>query len=388
MGWRIRPPRARSVLFTIVTLIACALGACWYAVHTQIIIISMPAHAEYFFQRATKKNIMLFWNGEQERTDCIWAESTQQNIATITAAWLAYAQDDGHLDKHIALEMITLTPAGNEAFISFSRSLFESRWSTRYRWQVLESLVATLRPLFPDLKLMRLLVRKQTWHDDHIDVTASLPVASCSTQDTQSEARLWPTRKHAYTVVLRPAGDKNNTGRVIAREFERMLTRELAQRIKGPLEDTHRFNVIITHDIGHSIDQEEAASLANRVHADAYIHLNCFESTQMLPEIICAFPLYNPATDFWTKKRDSLSLKPIDKAYLHALTYSAGLCTALVDTLKQDYARRIFVSGPYGLPLTPLIGIQTPSCVIECGVQKPEQIEELARAIAQALLTD
>ena len=59
---------------------------------------------------------------------------------------------------------------------------------------------------------------------------------------------------------MHPAGDKNKTGRVIAREFERKLTRQLAEEIKQHVESSGQFTVVITHDIGQQIEQEESAS--------------------------------------------------------------------------------------------------------------------------------
>jgi len=379
------------------TCLAFACGAVWYAVHTEIIIFSIPAFAEYTLQQTDKKILTLFWRTEkellQESSECIWSKNTSQNMSTVISAWLSYMQNEGLLDKRIKLETLALTPAGNEAFVSFSHTLFDTLQNSIKKWYIVESLFETLRPQFPELKAIRLLVHGQPFYDEHIDCSVSLPLTPFL-QNYHAETH---TRQPAlrslgevgrYTIVMHPAGDRNKTGRVIAREFERKLTRQLAEEIKQHLESSRQFTVVITHDIGQQIEQEESASRANRLCADAYIHLNCFESKKILPEIICYFPLYNPATDFWHKKRDPLSLQPIDKAYLNNINASLALCTTISENLKILGDQRYIIHKPYGVPLTPLIGIQTPSCVIECGIQKPEHITEIASIIARALLSN
>lgn len=382
------PYRRRLALFLIVvSILAFICGTLWYAVHAEIIIFSVPAFAEFSLQPSDKKKITLFWYTEiekiEESTEIIYAQSVQENIATTISTWLSYMQEEGRLDKHIKAETVALTSSGAEVFVSFSQTIFDQQLSCIQKWYILESLFATLRPLFSELRSIRLLVNNQPLYDEHIDCATSLPVCSFLQTAAPSSANLsWGGRR---TIVIHPAGDKLKTGRIVAREFERKLTRVLAQYLKQILEETGRFIVTLTHEIGQQIDQHESASLANRLRADAYIYLSCCESKKILPEISCYFTLYNPTTDFWHKKRDPLSLLPIDKAYLVNINTSCTLCATITHQLKDHAAQRVFINQTRGLPLAPLQGIQVPSCVIECGIQKPEQIEELAYLIARAL---
>ncbi|MBY0110294.1 MAG: N-acetylmuramoyl-L-alanine amidase [Candidatus Babeliaceae bacterium] len=382
---------ARYNLFFLLFLscLAFTCGALWYAIQTEIIIFSFPAFAEYTFQQTDKRKITLFWHTEKEiikeTTECIWSKSLNRNMHAVISTWLCYMQDENLLDKRVKLETVALVPAGHEVYLSFNYSLFEPQQTIIKKWYILESLFATLKPLFPELKMIRLLVNCQPLYDEHIDCSVSLPVTNFL-KNYQNPTKLLHYDKQKYIVVIHPTGDKNKTGRVVAREFERKLNRQLAQEIKQIGEEhAENYKVVITHDIGQQIEQEESATLANRLGADVYIHINCFESKKILPEIICYFSLYNPETDFWHKKRDALSLHPIDKAYLASIHSSLGFCTIVTEHLKNISAQRSIISGPYGLPLAPLMGIQIPSCIIECGIQKPEQITEIACVIAKAL---
>lgn len=383
----VRSKRTRALFLVPVSGLAFICGTLWYAVHTEIIIFSVPAFAEFRLQPSDKKNITLFWYTETEKieelTEIIYAKSAQENIATTISTWLSYMQEEDRLDKHIKAETVALTASGAELFVSFSQTIFDRQLSCIQKWYILESLFATLRPLFTELQSIRLLVNNQPLYDEHIDCSVSLPI--CSFSQTSAPTQTSMSMDGRRTIVIHPAGDKLKTGRIVAREFERKLTRVLAQYLKQLLEDTGRFTVTLTHEIGQQVDQHESASLANRLRADAYIYLSCCESKKILPEISCYFPLYNPTTDFWHKKRDPLSLLPIDKAYLVSINTSCALCATITHQLKNHAEQRFFISQTRGLPLTPLQGIQVPSCVIECGIQKPEQIEELACAIARAL---
>lgn len=364
-------------------------GLVWYMFHTQIIIFSFPAFAEYSFQPVDKKKITLFWYNDhqknEENADIIWTDQTNKNIAAVVSAWLSLMQEEQRIEKNVKLETVALTPARTEAFLSFSHTLFNRDYAIIKKWQILEGLFLTLNTLFPELSLAGLLVNDKPLFDEHIDCSASLPVASFlqaySVAPTQTTHRSKP-----LILVIHPYGDKNKTGRVIAREFERKLTRQLALHIQEILETTGYCKVFVTHGIGALEDHEENATLANRLTADLYLDLNCFESKKIAPEIQGYFAAYNPVTDFWKKKYESVSLPTIGHAYLKNNGVSLQRTMALFNILNQQAGQKIFMHPPCGLPLRPLIGIETPSMIIECGIQKPEQISEIADLIAQALL--
>lgn len=378
-----------KLILALFTLLALAAGSIWYMVNAGIIIFSYPALAEYTFQAAQKKNITVHWFTEtqknSEKLDIIWAHSNQQNVATVVATWLACMQEEELIDKRVKLETAVVTANNSEAFVSFSHSLFNKEDTIITKWQLIEALFQTLKPLFPELQTIRFLVKNETYHDEHIDFSVSLPVTNFLQTYQAQPATTQP--KKLYTIVLAPYGDKNRTGRTIAREFERTFTREMALDIKHNLEKTGTFRVFITHEIGQASEQEQAATLANRLSADMYIALNCFESKKLLPEVNCYFPLYNPGTDFWQKKTTPLTLTPIDKAYLKNIYYSLARSLQISKNLQTLSEQRMLVNTSYGLPLTQLVGIQTPSMILEYGIQKPGQIEELAYFITRTLLT-
>ncbi len=357
--------------------------------HAQIIIVSFPAFAEYSFQPINKKNITLFWYNDhqknEENADIIWTDQTHKNISAVVSAWLSLMQEEQRIEKRVKLETVAVTPAGTEAFLTFSHTLFNHDYAIIKKWQVLEGLFLTLNSLFSELVLLGILVNDKPLFDEHIDCSSSLPVSSFLQSYSMVPTQLTHPSK-PLTLVIHPYGDKNKTGRVIAREFERKMNRQLAVQIQEILESTGYCKVFITHGIGVLDDHEENATLANRLSADLYLDLNCFESKKIAPEIQGYFAVYNPVTDFWKKKYEAISLAPIGQAYLKNHGVSLQHTMAFFNNLNKQAGQKIFIHGPYGLPLRPLIGIETPSMLIECGIQKPEQISEIAEFIAQALL--
>ncbi len=366
-----------------------SIGALWYAFHSQIITISFPAYAEYVAVPTNKKTIVLWWYTQtgktQEKTDIIWQDDTVKNIITSISTWIGYLQEEEVLDKRIRLETAALSATGREAYISLSHTLFNPELSIIKKWHLLEGLFLTLKPLFPDLQNVRLFVNGKPLHDEHIDCSKGLPILPFL-QTYKTTSQPIPTQKKVSTIIINPSGDKQRTGRIITREFERKFTRLMAQRIQEILHRTGAFKVFITHEIGQIEDHEQSASLANRLSADLYIYLNCFEGKELLPEIGFYFSVYNPTTDFWQKKNTHLTLLPIDKAHIKNIVQSFTLCFLLESYFKESMQQYIFVNQTYGLPLTQLVGIHTPSCIIECGLQTTEQAEQFAHTIAHSCI--
>ncbi len=264
--------------------------------------------------------------------------------------------------------------------MNFSRNPLDASWSLAKKWTIIESLLLTLQKTFPELKALRLLEQNKPLVDRDIDCSASFILAPHMTAYPTPREHRQPLR----TIVIHPHGDKQTTGRVVARAFERTITRTLAQTLKESLESMGICRVYITHELGQTIDQEQAATYANRLNADLYLAITAFENKKAAPEIESFFALYDPATDFWQKKETALALLPITKTFLRNCTISYALGTELTKNLRAEADQQLFINPLYGLPLQELIGVNTPGLVIEVGIQQQEQIVHVAQVIAQA----
>lgn len=373
-----------KLTLSIASVIALFTGSIYYLYYSEIITVHMPARAYYVAQKATKKHVALnrFANNQKqiETIDLVWHNNCAINLNAVTAAWVKHMQEENNIDKHIKIDTVALNASQTEAFISLSHKLVAPNLSIMQKWLILQAFFDTIHPLFPEVTHVRFLIKNEPMADEDIDFSASLPITNfLQSYATNTKNQKKYTRK---TIILAPYGDKQKTGRVIAREFERKYTRLLAQGIKNKLENSG-YMVHFTHDIGQTSTQEARAAYANILNADLYIALNCYESTAILPEINSYFLLYNPVTDFWHKKNSVLHFTQFDKAYLKQVVASTALCQHFAHYLKTSAGQRFFIQTPYGLPLTQLVGMQTPALLLECGLHNHEQIAEIATIIAK-----
>ena len=292
-----------KLTISIASTIALFAGSIYYLYYSEIITVHMPARAYYVSQKATKKHVTLTrfaQNQKQTETiDLVWHNNCAINLNAVTAAWITHMQEENCIEKHIKIDTVALNASQTEAFISFSHKLVAPNLSIMQKWLIIQAFFDTIHPLFPEITQVRFLVKNGPMADEDIDFSVSLSVTNFLQSYTVNAKK--QKKSNNKTIILAPYGDKQKTGRVIAREFERKYTRLLAQEIKNKLE-TSGYSVHFTHDIGQTSMQEERAAYANMLNADLYIALNCYESTAILPEINSYFLLYNPVQIFGTKK--------------------------------------------------------------------------------------
>lgn len=193
--------------------------------------------------------------------------------------------------------------------------------------------------------------------------------------------------KPPFTVMIDPAGDARNPGRVIDDTYERSLTMQCAEELKQLLEaEPHKCRVILTRFPGEAVEPLQNVTFANRLGIDLYISLHFFEQKTETPQIYFYTLLYDPATDFVTKKGTSLELLPYDQAYKISLAktkqYSTLAFTSCSQASKGFHAA---CHAPLPVPYKPLIGITAPAIGIEIGIQSKNQGKLIAPLVAQAL---
>ncbi len=123
---------------------------------------------------------LFFWRQHKwhhETVTMVWdPQNVGRNATQLIKQWLLVMHDEHVLNRHVSLESIAVSSMGNEAYISFDRSLFAPEWSVIKKWMVIESLIKTV--LHNDLSLhsIMLMVHHKPMNDDHIDFSQPLPV--------------------------------------------------------------------------------------------------------------------------------------------------------------------------------------------------------------------
>lgn len=194
--------------------------------------------------------------------------------------------------------------------------------------------------------------------------------------------------KPAFTIMIDPAGDAQNPGRIIDDTFERSLTMQCAEELKQLLEKDHsiKCRVILTRFAGETIEPFQSITFANRLGVDLYISLNFFQQSAESPQFYFYTLIYDPASDFAAKKGTTLELLPYDQAYKLSLTQTKHYSTLAFAQCKEvSSSYHVTCHSPKGIPYKPLSGIMAPAFGIEIGIHHKNQAKSLAPLVAQTL---
>ena len=190
-------------------------------------------------------------------------------------------------------------------------------------------------------------------------------------------------KSQTYIVIIDPMGDAQKTGRMIFDTFERGLTLQCAEKIKNIIEQTaNSFCIIITRLPGDTVYELQNASLANR-NSHLFISLNFYATHDTKPTLTLYHFSYG---DNFSHYQSTLSFYPYDQAYKVNQEQTKQIAALFKKNLTQ--AQSLFtVDGPYALPVKQLIGIVTPSLVIEAGLKDKNFLHKYAEIIAQTIIT-
>jgi len=181
-----------------------------------------------------------------------------------------------------------------------------------------------------------------------------------------------------YTIMLSPNGHTHDTGRSLTDGFERGATRQLAEAIKKELEKTSSMRVILTHNAGEHITQEQKANFANRLNIDLYIALTIFNY-----DALSISSYYYKLEPFSPTISDRLAFYPAEQAYLKEAKKTETI--AKRNLIPAQYQTTFTVFKPVGLPIKLLEGILAPAFTFEISIKKTADIllyvEPLAAAI-------
>jgi hypothetical protein len=141
--------------------------------------IARASHNQLRFAR--QKTVKCFsWNNNRmyfDEAPLVWIEGDDvKNLTSLVKHWLSFIQGEGLIAKHVALESVAIVHQEQEALISFDRSIFSSAASTRQKWGICESLLATIRYSGVKIQKIRLLVEGAPLNDAHLDLSISWPI--------------------------------------------------------------------------------------------------------------------------------------------------------------------------------------------------------------------
>jgi hypothetical protein len=166
-----------------------------------------------------------------------------------------------------------------------------------------------------------------------------------------------------FTIMLSPEGDAANAGRALTDGFERGFARQLAESVKERLERNDNLRIILSHEAGEQITQEQKANFANRLNIDLYVALGLYSNDK--PSIATYYyktELFEPIID------NRLALYPTTQAYIARAPQTHALAKS--GFISNRFNTQFAIQKPVGIPLKQLEGIIAPAFMIEVSIAK------------------
>lgn len=191
--------------------------------------------------------------------------------------------------------------------------------------------------------------------------------------------------KKQRVIVLDPAGDAKRTGRRIGDSFERGLTLQCVEKIKELIEErAPHIKVIITRMPGDNVYDLQNATLTNRLQADLFVNLNFYYTQETKPTVYMY--QFSYGNDF-TCCEQGIVLHTYDQAYRVSKDRTTSMCQLFKKELSQQQFQPIYtITGPYSLPIKPLIGVVAPSITFDMGLKGKDWWHYYTEPLASAII--
>ncbi len=190
-----------------------------------------------------------------------------------------------------------------------------------------------------------------------------------------------------YTVMLDPAGDARNTGRLIDDTFERSLTLSCAQQLKQELEaNISGLQVVVTRSAGETIEPLQNAHFANRLGVDLFIRIQVFQEHTARDTI----SIYTVSWgDECVVRMSDMTFVSYDKAHLKNFDRTKTLASSLHAACEKLMPGSCM--GIFAIPCRPLLGIIAPALCIEVGLTAktswPLHVKNMSIALIELIRT-
>jgi hypothetical protein len=161
------------------------VGILFFLIYHQWLIVHFNTGNSFVEEKISlveKKPVRLhFWQNNawhHEDAEVLWSTDVAQNIHYLTNRWLSLVDEENVYSKKIVAQTVTLSPSGQEAYVSFDRYPFEEESSTYEKYMFIEGLLKTLRER--DIKIYGLyfLVHHRPIEDYHLDFSHYWPLKS------------------------------------------------------------------------------------------------------------------------------------------------------------------------------------------------------------------
>lgn len=367
----------------ILLLIALGAGVLWFAFTQEWLIFNLPFGQGVSTNRisttiSSRKKVAVYLpkqgSLQREEREILWGSDNAINAEHLVAAWLNMLEDEQALAKKTSLQTVAAAHDGRKLLISFDRPPLNKNGSIAEKWLFIEALLKSIHVALPDVTHILFLVDHKTIIDPHLDFSRTWPASGFFNVELPVEASVQEPATEIFTLMIDPAGDSQKTGRVIGDSFERSITFACAHALKEELEkNISHLRVVITREPGEIAEQLQSANFSNKLHANLFIALTCFQETPPVSTCALYHVLYDPITDLWYKKTARTDFDPYFCAHCTNLKTTLFAIKELYDALIPYRQKGLFHLSPYrGLPCKPLVGVQAPAICCDMGLNNPD----------------
>lgn len=192
------------------------------------------------------------------------------------------------------------------------------------------------------------------------------------------------SRSKPFTIMINPAGDAKDAGRVLNDYFERGVTLQFAQDLKKSLESIYsNIRVVLTRIPGETIEPLQNANFANRLDVDFYLGIHFYKEKDQLSKIY----LYNYVSDpFYQQRSLGLYFYHFDDAYLINISKTVSFGSMMKNIFQNsDYQNQFNFMGFFSIPFKPLIGIKSPAIALEAGIKNMNDLQKILKPLVDSI---
>lgn len=191
-----------------------------------------------------------------------------------------------------------------------------------------------------------------------------------------------PFESSSFVIMIDPAGDAQETGRLIDGMYERSLTLAYAQQLKEELESTFSHVVVVlTRASGEFLEPFQVAQFANRCQVNLFLRLQFFHDRTRQSHALRIYhfswgnelPLLMQDIMFVSIEQAHLVQEKLTKSYAQRLSCSLN-----------SFANSL-CKGVFAVPCKPLYGITCPAICIEIGLVTKDNWREYVHPLVHAL---
>lgn len=198
---------------------------------------------------------------------------------------------------------------------------------------------------------------------------------------------LYP-RPNVPVIVIDPAGNATNIGRMLNEGYERGETYQFAKALQDGLSKRYKVRPVLSRTLNEKISSHlQIASFSNRIDANLFLRLHLYKQLSPKPTVHLFHRVIDPVVDFTRRIiQGTLSFVPlqfshcvnISKANMYGEMISEKLNLAL-------YNKYLDCLPLCGVPLRFFEGVLAPALVIEVGIHDDKQWRNLVEPLIDSM---